>query len=210
MSVVLYWQEGQDIPFFPYPERDGISAQIQSEVGSFLGETETGGFVLNPTIQENHQVIINYTENPVERGRIITDHAYIMPDELTIDVMISNDSGAILGGGLIDAITTDQIYSNDVFEYLEKLAKQNVLLVIETPLKVYENMTIRDIKVNKDKNTNACLSANIFFKQVSFAYTSETDPLKPQPDKAVSPKEKRKTKKTSKKGKTNPQSREIS
>jgi hypothetical protein len=202
MAVVLYWQEGQDIPYFPPPDREGFSANLS--VSALFG-SETGGFLLHATIQETHQVIINYTENPVEKGRSVTDHSFIQPDELTIDIIVSNDSGNILGGGFVEGLLSDQIYSKDVFEYLEKLAKENVLLIIETPLKIYENMTIREIKVDKNKDTANCLSAKIYFKEISFAYSSETDPLKPAPEKPIEQKEKNKTKPSKKTGKTTAQ-----
>lgn len=201
MSVILYWQDGQDIPFFPFPEREAVSAQLSREVKSAFGIEQSAGFVLNATILETHKVVINYTENPVEKGRFVTDHSYKMPDELDIEILISNDSGSFLGGGVIEGLLSDQIYSKDCFEYLEQLASQNVLLVIETPLKVYENMTIREISVDKSiKNANA-LAATINFKQVSFAYSSETDPIKPAPEKPVNDKEKNKTKPQNNKGK---------
>ncbi len=202
MSVILYWQEGQEIPFFPAPQREGFSANLSAAA---LFGSESGGFVLNATIQENHQVIINYTENPIEKGRTVTDHSFIQPDELTIDVIISNDSGNILGGGFVEELISGQIYSNDVYDYLERLAKENVLLVIETPLKVYENMTIREIKVDKNKDTANCLKASIFFKEISFAFSSETDPIKPAADKPIANKEKNKLKGKKNAGKKTPQ-----
>jgi hypothetical protein len=54
MSVILYWQEGQEIPFFPAPEREGVAANIAKQKARALNQETTGGFVLNATIQENH------------------------------------------------------------------------------------------------------------------------------------------------------------
>jgi hypothetical protein len=59
------------------------------------------GFGADITVEEKHSDILTVTENPVEQGAAITDHAFKRPAELTVRVGYSDSSPAsVIGTGL--------------------------------------------------------------------------------------------------------------
>lgn len=92
-----------------------------------------GGFVADVTIEEHHIDRVTATENPVEQGADVTDHAYKRPAELTVKVGYSNSS--IQSGGAPD-------YVQDIYQQFLLLQASCQTISVVTGKRQYTNMLI--------------------------------------------------------------------
>jgi hypothetical protein len=103
------------------------------------------------TITENSTDAIEITQQPVQQGANIADHAFKKPTNLSIQILFN--------GSLFQSLST--IYGN-------LLALQNSFVPFNctTPKRTYYNMLFAALGVTTDKNTENILSVNCTFQQI--------------------------------------------
>ena len=145
-------------------------------VGSLLlagrGRTIMGLFA-DVTVEEKHKDELKITEHPTEVGAPISDHAYKEPPELQMKVGWSESAGKLNGlvGNTILSETTGLVA---VYETLQQLQSNAVLLVISTGKRLYSNMLIKSLSCTTDLQSENALMIDITFKKVNIVSTSET------------------------------------
>jgi len=111
-------------------------------------------------LNEEHRMTNKVSEHNIEDGQPITDH-------------IENQ---LLHGGLTGLITNYSIRRPGVlfgnvaqknFDLLEQIWKERRLVEIVTILRVYKNVAITDISVQRSETTGAAISVSVTFKQVN-------------------------------------------
>lgn len=105
-----------------------------------------GALQIDAVISENHESLMVITDNPVEQGSNVNDHAYVEPKRVTLD--IANNNAA------------------DSYTDLLRIQASRQPLTIVTGLVVYTNMLIESINATRDKRTSRILSAQVSFKEV--------------------------------------------
>lgn len=144
-----------------------------------------GPMVLQVTLEENHDDELEITDHPVEKGAIISDHAFKRPCQVVIRGSWSNSpslAGLIDGvlGGLKATVVGGQALLSgkaatnviDTYTKLLKLQSGAVPFDIYTGKRKYSNMLIRSINVTTNKQTENELAATIVCREVILVSTS--------------------------------------
>lgn len=134
---------------------------------------------LDATITDSSTFEINYSENPIEFGRSLTDHARRLPITITAEVQIPDDPGMYLSVGEQDAVREEK-FSSTVYEYLKTLARDYVKLSVLSSDGRFENMVITSIVPTTTIETGNTKQFAISFKEIEFAYSAVTEAYAPE------------------------------
>lgn len=128
-----------------------------------------GGLVFDAVFEETHQADLEVTDNPVETGVVVSDHAYMKPLSLTLcagvsDVVLNEGDGT-------DAFASDASRSMKAFELLTELQAKAEPFDVQTGLKLYKNMVCTSIRTSQDKDTASVLVFEATLREVLIVYT---------------------------------------
>lgn len=160
-----------------------------------------GPFKAQVTIEEVHTDELEITDQPIEQGARISDHAYVRPAELVIQCAWS-DSPSNIGvfDGLIGAVTgtiagvgaffggEDVTQSRAMYEKLLALQADRTPFEVYTGKRVYKNMLIKSLKVTTDKASESSLMLTCVLRQVIIV-TTRTLTVGAPPEDQASPEE---------------------
>jgi len=128
-------------------------------------KTNIGGFFFDAFFNVDHTSKTKITSHPVQTGANITDHAYQEPDELSIEIGMSDCMQDIIqgqfGGGWSRSVTA--------YEVLREMQQQRIPMQILTRLKLYQNMMIETISAPDNLTTLYGLRATITFREIIVA-----------------------------------------
>lgn len=116
-----------------------------------------GMFVFDAVFSTEHRLNITTTQHPVQQGASISDHAYIEPDEVSIEVGMSD--AAISAGG--------ESHSVNAYEQLRAIAEARRPVTLVTRLHTYSNMVITSLSAPDDKTTMNALKATVYFQKIN-------------------------------------------
>lgn len=151
-------------------------------------------------IREEHTSELAVTDNPVETGVVISDHAYMQPLKLSVEGAFSNTPvyqehtnggvGVIVNGdGIKAAADNGQPRAANAWEILTTLQRFAVPFSVQTGLKLYKDMVILRLSCSQDKESVGALYFSADLRQVIFA-TSQTVSYPPRAPKRAQPKKK--------------------
>lgn len=158
------------------------AAQLGLEAVLVKPKRGIGSFVAHVTVSERHTDELVLTDQPVEVGSQITDHAYRLPSEVEIECAWSNSppssnilgsfAGAITGTiGGISAILTgnslDQVKAT--YQNLLTLQRSRIPFDVYTGKRVYTSMLLRQLRVETDKETENVLRVTAVCREIIFA-----------------------------------------
>jgi hypothetical protein len=154
--------------------------------------------VFDSVIKESHHFEISITENPVETGVSMADHAYAKPDTLQMEVSVS-DTPLLLDSSGTPAYQLAQAWTGagswngngsgitrrsvNAWAYLVEKAKSFAVFDVVTGLKTYINMMIASGDVEQTKDSAGVMRAKLQLRQVQFATTASVI-YPPRGDKA--------------------------
>lgn len=148
-----------------------------------------GPFSPQLVVEEIHDDELEITEQPVENGAAISDHAFKRPATVTLRYGWSNSPSATsFIGGLIGAVTgtIDGVQSvlsgsepNQIKEIYQRLLELQAGLPGEGPKpftaytgkRTYYNMLVKSLRVTTDRETENVLMVDVVLKQVIIANT---------------------------------------
>lgn len=150
-----------------FKQNDGYSPSLW---GSGLGvqqllmvKTNLGGYFFDAVFSVDTEHSLTITQHPVQTGANISDHAFVNPIRMTMQVGVSDcmayRSGADYGG---DGGTK----SVQAYRLLCKLQELRTPMQVVTRLNTYQNMLIESIEVNDDVSTLCALKATVNLVQV--------------------------------------------
>jgi len=141
-------------------------SEVEERTGE-IGETYevTVGYYFDAFTKENHVGSVRVTEHPVQGGSNISDHAYNLPDKLTIEVLVSDSVQPIVSGQFASGKTK----SISAYEVLRKLKEKRVLVSVRTRLHYYTNMIIEGMNVSDDYKSANSLRCTVSLRQVMMA-----------------------------------------
>jgi hypothetical protein len=130
-----------------------------------------GGLAFDAVFQETHDAELEVTDNPVETGVIVSDHAYMKPLKITISAGVSDSplhtpaGGDPFGAGLAPS------RSRQAFQMLLDLQKSAEPFSVQTGLKLYTNMVCTRISTSQDKDTGNVLVFEAQLREVILSQT---------------------------------------
>lgn len=111
-----------------------------------------GPIPVNVVLTESHVSTLGITENPIETGAKITDHAYVEPKRLTLDFA---DAGAA-----------------ETYNALVRFQESRVPFSIVSGLYVYTNMLIKALKADRDDSFSRILKGSAELQEVIIVETA--------------------------------------
>ncbi|MDL2289128.1 hypothetical protein LJC32_07145 [Oscillospiraceae bacterium OttesenSCG-928-F05] len=123
-----------------------------------------GGLYFDAILKTDHTSKITATDHPVESGANITDHAYVEPDEISVEIGVSDS--AIEAGSFGTGAR-----SITAFQALRKLQQSRQPFTVVTRLHTYKNMLISSISAPDDFSTMNALKAVIMMREIIIVST---------------------------------------
>ncbi len=117
--------------------------------------------ILNVSTEHNATI----TSHPVQNGANISDHMYLEPVQITMEIGMSDAMGSMVRGQWTGASTK----SVSAYRKLCELQEARIPFAVLTRLNRYENMVIKSISVNDDAATYYGLRATISMQQILLA-----------------------------------------
>lgn len=122
-----------------------------------------GQFIFDAVFMTNHSANATVTQHPVQSGTSISDHAYMEPDEVSIDIGMTDTAASVSGGAS---------HSVNAYTQLRAIMELRELVTLVTRLRTYRNMLITSISVPDDYRTMYALRASIVFQQINVVSVS--------------------------------------
>lgn len=127
-----------------------------------------GGLVFDAVFEETHEADLEVTDNPVETGVVVSDHAFMKPLRVKISAGVSDTPLAAVTD---DPFASDAGRSRRAFELLTELQKRAEPFDLQTGLKLYENMICTSIRTSQDKDSSGALLFTAELREVIIVYT---------------------------------------
>lgn len=135
-----------------------------------LVKTNISGYFFDAVIREEHTSTLNITEHPVQSGANITDHAYIEPARLVMEIGMSDVMDALYPGQFEDAYTK----SVSAYRTLLELQKSRMPLTVLTRLYLYQNMLIESLSAPDDYKTLYGLRCTVTLREIMVVDVPQT------------------------------------
>ncbi|MCX2563318.1 phage baseplate protein [Acetobacter thailandicus] len=132
-------------------------------------------------IRERHIDRLGITSMPVQTGAAITDHAFYMQPEFTLEfgwsnatlaATLSNFSGTTLSG-LVSGDFGEQ-YIRTVYAKILKLQKSRQLCTVVTGKRTYKNVLIESVETNSSSETAYSMFAVMNCRSLNLAHSAVT------------------------------------
>ena len=124
-------------------------------------KTNIGGYFFDGFMQVDHNIELQTTENPVETGASIVDHAYVKPAEVVMRVMMSDVHQSLVPG----QFTGTRFRSTNAWQVLRKLQSDRIHMSIFTTLGLSTNLLITKLSASDTAETFRALSAEVTLKE---------------------------------------------
>jgi hypothetical protein len=126
------------------------------------GATFQGGVLFPDTVmEERHDDDSVITDNPVEIGAVVNDHAYDLPQDLEVTAVWDPVTQANGQPGFLETM----------YQQLLNLKQAKILLNVVTGKRSYQNLLLKNISETTDKDTENVLMVRLTFKQMLLTYT---------------------------------------
>lgn len=138
---------------------DNIFTSFISPERTIAADNEV--LAVDASLREEHLSELEMAENPIQFGADITDHAFLLPLQLTMEAGVSNSPV-----GNFDLISgTDQTRASSAYDQLKRYQEDVKLLTIQTGLKLYENMLLVSLTTAQDVDTERVLIFTAVFRE---------------------------------------------
>lgn len=131
------------------------------------------GYVIDAALVENHTLNNNVTTHPMEKGSVATDHSQMLPDEITLDCVVSDHPTAEVApfrGTELDGATP----SKDAYERMKFIRARGTAVTITTSLGTHENMMLINLGVPRKADDGEALRFTVTFRVAEFVENERT------------------------------------
>jgi len=126
------------------------------------GARQIGTLIPDVVVRETMRDEMVITDHPVERGAAISDHAFIRPVEVEMQIGWSDSTGGYVG------------YARDAYDALLALQKTREPFELTTGKRSYQNMLISSLSVQTDERSENILMVTARIREVIIVSTQTT------------------------------------
>lgn len=148
--------------YFP-PNLAGVSGKSFDAL--LYCKTNIGGYFFDGFLSVDHSRETEITSNPVETGAAISDHAYVKPAEISMEIIMSDAHSSLVSG----QFTGSWSRSVDAWSVLKALQDNRIPMTVLTRLDIYKNMLIKSISANDTYATKDGLRAVVKLVEIPVA-----------------------------------------
>ncbi len=142
-----------------YSSASGVNATLPSDQTNY---------VFDCVILAGHEQLLRKTQHPVQTGASISDHAYLEPARLVLDIGMSDAMDAFNQNW-----TGDLSKSVSCFQTMLALQFSRIPLTITTRLRTYYNMVVENLAPQETNKTFGGLRMRAEFGQIFMATTAQ-------------------------------------
>ncbi len=128
-------------------------------------KTNIAGYFFDAVLRSEHTSNVAITEHPVESGANITDHSYVKPAQLVMEVGMSDVATSYIEGQFSGGWSR----SVQAYKVLLELQQNRVPFSVLTRLKRYDNMLIETLAIPDDYTTRYGLKATATLREILVA-----------------------------------------
>lgn len=128
-------------------------------------KTNIGGWFFDAFLRSTHTSRLNITQHPVQTGAALTDHAFLQPKELSMEIGMSDAATSLVPG----QFTGGWSRSVQAFKVLTELQALRVPLQVHSRLGLYQNMLIEEISAPDDYTTLYGLRCTVMLREIMVA-----------------------------------------
>lgn len=128
-------------------------------------KTNIAGYFFDGFMSVSHERKLTITQNPVETGAAIVDHAYVNPSSVTMQIMMSDVHQSIIPGQFSDLT----FRHTSAWAVLKQIQESRIPVDVFTKLGYYKNMLIEEISADDTKETFRALSATVKLIEIPVA-----------------------------------------
>lgn len=153
--------------------------QVPGTTSDTSGQPDSApiNYVFDAVFRINHHRSIHKTSHPVLTGANLTDHAYIKPSRVSLEIGMSDVQSSYQEGIWTGAATK----SISAWQILKDLINIRGPVVLITRLDTYPNMIITDIISPDDNKTQHGLKATIVLEELIIATVTSTVSVSSRP-----------------------------
>jgi hypothetical protein len=145
--------------------------------------TSTQMYVFDAVYRVMHSRRIRMTEHPVQSGASISDHAFIMPAKVSLEIGMSDAMDAFAPG----VFESNASKSVSAYQILVALQQGRQPLTLNTRLDTYANMLVESIDAPDTKETRYGLKASVMLSQIfTGTVTAQSVSARPQTSDSTS------------------------
>jgi hypothetical protein len=130
----------------------------QDNAASFQATT----YFFDAVFRLEHVQDLRATEHPVQNGGAISDHAYLLPARVTLEVGFSDVMDSFLPG----QYSGNSSKSVNAYQTFLNLQQMRIPLQLTTRLNTYTNMVIESIRAHDDIRSRYGLRATLILRQI--------------------------------------------
>lgn len=131
-----------------------------------------GDLQMDASLNETHTEGTEWTDNPVEEGASLSDHATDMRAEITIDGVVSRLLDPTRLAGPDPSFNISPTRHLKAWNILLSMKKRHELVTVVTSLATYRNMAIQTITATRNLEASEALFFSVTLREVQFATTS--------------------------------------
>lgn len=128
-------------------------------------KTNIGGYFFDGFITVDVTSELEITENPVETGVAIADHAYVKPTTIDMNIIMSDVHESLVA----EQFTGGWSRSVKAYEILKQIQSDRIPVAVLTRVGLFENMLIKRIISNDDAKTYRGLNAQVSLVELPIA-----------------------------------------
>lgn len=133
-----------------------------------------GAIEFDATLSETHVGNAEVTRHPVEVGSDISDHVRRLPEQVTLNGIVTNTPILFLA-----SLRESPRRAEEAYEKIKELKDAGALVSVVTSLREYANMAITGFSVTRDARTGQVLNATVDFTEVLTAALQTVDVPEP-------------------------------
>lgn len=137
-----------------------------------------GGLFFDAIMNTSINNKLTVTSHPVQGGANISDHAYMEPVEISMEVAMSDAMDSYAYGQFQSVGMTKSVCA---YKMLCELQASRVPMVVTTRLGTYQNMVITDINPQDDVSTLYGLRCSVAMRQVLMANVTNEEKVSARP-----------------------------
>lgn len=118
--------------------------------------TSSGTVYFDALLHADHNATVIPTQHPVQTGAAITDHAYMAPKEISLEI------------GMTDVVSGTGASARAYQQFLTIMAERDLVTVV-TRIGVYQDMLLTAISVPDDYTTMNALRCTLTFTEIRVA-----------------------------------------
>lgn len=137
-----------------------------------------GPIIPDCAVEEHHVDRLEITQHPVELGASVSDHAFMLPFEVSLRYGWSNSALANFGGS--------ENYIDEIYYQLQGLQQSRQPFNIVTGKRLYQNMMLCELDVVTDARSEKALMVEAMCRQVIIVSTQAVS-IAPNPSTDAAP-----------------------